>query len=680
LVTVASITFMNLSAGLAAAAAAFPALIALYLLKLRRRPMRVSSTLLWMQAVQDLEVNVPLRWLKASLLLLLHLLIVALFCLAIARPAITDASGSLRRTIILIDRSASMSARDKPESPSRLEIAQTRAREIIDSLTRANQSGAVVAFASQPVILSGFTTSGPALNAAIADASPTDQPEDLGAALQLADTLISGSGEEETAEPTDIVLLTDGNIPDSARMLTTAGQLRIVSVLPTASTQAPANLGITSISARRDDADPATLRVFVRVQNAGSQPRSAALALSLNAETVQRRTIQVPEASSEGTPGEATATFELPNQAGGVVMASLPDADALSSDNSAAAVVPAVRLPRVLLVQPPATVQSEDPQGTLSPDWLLGDALKEMPLGSLTRVSASTGVPLAIDAASPPDLIVLDRVRPEPMPAIPTLSFGISASVPCVRSTLPTAKGDQNALAILSWERQHPVLRDVALDALLFTQPIGYELDQTALEASKVRATELALDAKGPAILLTEEPTPRGSVRRLTVGFELQNSSWPVSVGFPIFLANAIDFLTLKADLSAGVSFSTNQPAWFVAGDRPGLVSFTGPLELKADVPEGAAPDTRVSLGLIERAGVYAAAASGSREAIFVAVNLADAFESSLRSRSSIPIAGKEIAGTAGSLGAREIWPWLIMAAAALMAIEWFLHAAKARV
>jgi hypothetical protein len=678
--TVATITFLNLGAGLLAAGVALPALLALYLLKLRRRPVRVSSTLLWTQVVQDLEVNVPLRWLKASLLLVLHLLTVVLLCLAIARPALTDGSAGSQRAIILIDRSASMSAVESPGEPSRLERARSLARDMVQRITDAGRPAAIVAFASQPVLMSGFSTSASALNAAISDASPTDQPTDLAAALQLADSLVSGGGAEESPEPVDVILISDGNIPDPPRMLSTAGQLRYISVVPPAGPEArtPApNLAITSLSARRDDADPATVRVFARVQSTFPSSRTIPLALSLNAEPVQRRPVDVPGISESGTPGEATATFELVEARAGVLLLTLPDADALASDNAAALVLPASDRPDVLLVQPPAVARTEDPQGDLSPDWLLGDALKEMSLGSLRRVSAAQAAAMASNPATAPDLVIYDRVRADPLPPIATLSFGVPLDLPGVRSVVPAATADAAASAILTWDRTHPVLRDVALDTLLFTRPIRFEIDDEKAREARVEIAELARGPAGPAILSVQHPTAAGVTRRIALAFELQQSNWPVSVGFPIFLANAIDFLTLRAEQSAGIAFSTNQPAWLSPGGRSGVIDLDGPIRLTCDVPQGAPPGSRVSLGLIERAGVYAAPGAPLTA---VAINLADGFESSLRGRESIPIAGREITGDVSAVGSRELWRWLLMAAAALMAVEWFLHAARARV
>src|SRR5437868_12524552 len=104
--------FLSPWAAIVAAGIAVPALLILYFLKLRRREMAVSSTLLWKKAIQDLQVNAPYQKLRRNLLLILQLLLLLALCLALSRPVANYTPGAGKTSVILIDRSASMSARD----------------------------------------------------------------------------------------------------------------------------------------------------------------------------------------------------------------------------------------------------------------------------------------------------------------------------------------------------------------------------------------------------------------------------------------------------------------------------------------------------------------------------------------------------------------------------------------
>ncbi|MEW6401097.1 MAG: BatA domain-containing protein, partial [Chloroflexota bacterium] len=74
-------------AGFALLALAIP-IILLYMLKLRRKQVQVSSTLLWQKLLREQQANAPWQKLKRNLLLFLQLLILAMLVLAFIRPAI----------------------------------------------------------------------------------------------------------------------------------------------------------------------------------------------------------------------------------------------------------------------------------------------------------------------------------------------------------------------------------------------------------------------------------------------------------------------------------------------------------------------------------------------------------------------------------------------------------------
>src|SRR5690349_23456691 len=129
-------SFLNPWAAAAAAAIAVPTLLVLYFLKLRRREMPVSSTILWRKAIQDLQVNAPFQKLRRNLLLFLQLLLLALLLLALAKPVANVTPTPGQTTAILIDRSASMAAKSSDGKTTRLDEAKRRAKELVDSLPR----------------------------------------------------------------------------------------------------------------------------------------------------------------------------------------------------------------------------------------------------------------------------------------------------------------------------------------------------------------------------------------------------------------------------------------------------------------------------------------------------------------------------------------------------------------
>src|SRR5215813_538926 len=97
-------------------------IIALYFLKLRRRPVRVPSTLLWRRSLEDLHVNSLFQRLRRNLLLFLQLLVVFLAMLALLAPRVRGLSGAGQRYVLTIDNSASMGSTDV--SPTRLDRAK----------------------------------------------------------------------------------------------------------------------------------------------------------------------------------------------------------------------------------------------------------------------------------------------------------------------------------------------------------------------------------------------------------------------------------------------------------------------------------------------------------------------------------------------------------------------------
>jgi len=122
-------------------------IIALYFLKLRRRPLQVPSTLLWRRSLEDLHVNSLFQRLRKNLLLFLQLLAVLLAMLALAGPRIRGTTGQGKRYVLAIDNSASMSATDI--APNRLARAKEEAKKIVSSM-EGDDLAMVIAFSDRP--------------------------------------------------------------------------------------------------------------------------------------------------------------------------------------------------------------------------------------------------------------------------------------------------------------------------------------------------------------------------------------------------------------------------------------------------------------------------------------------------------------------------------------------------
>ncbi|HEY5374243.1 MAG TPA: BatA domain-containing protein, partial [Polyangiaceae bacterium] len=101
-------------------------LVLLYVLKIRRQRVTVSSTWLWAAAARDLAAKSPFKRLVPQLPLLLELLALSLLALALSRPASRAGHIAGEHVAIVVDTSASMAALE-PDGRSRLAHARDAA-------------------------------------------------------------------------------------------------------------------------------------------------------------------------------------------------------------------------------------------------------------------------------------------------------------------------------------------------------------------------------------------------------------------------------------------------------------------------------------------------------------------------------------------------------------------------
>lgn len=718
-------TFLAPAAGILGAALAVPALLLLYFLKLRRRPLRVSSVLLWEQAARDLQVNVPLRMLRWSWSLLLQLLALACLLVALARPAVPGAAPAGSRIIIVVDCSASMNAADGGTGPAgaprtRLDLARERAIGLVDALGRGGSSRAramVVALDASPRALTRFTTNLGELRDAVRAIAPTDQPDDLAAAMRLVDAIAAEADGEETDDPPVAYIVSDGGHAALSVQERRGVPARHVYAGPArAETDDPRtdNLGIVAVSAQRDPDDPALVRVFARIQNAGPREASIAARCTLDGRVPEGgvRAVAVPAATvardGQIEPGEAGALFAIrqPNPGGAqVVVVSVNREDLLAADDAAALVLPPVWRPRVLIVAP-------DADAAPRPDVFLLQAVEATEpaavrvLGAAAFESAAAAAFTAgADSRMTPwrgyDLVILDRVAPARWPDAPTLSFGVGLPDEGVELIAPGADGPGVA-RVVAWQRNHPALRYVSLDTLIVAPgaalrpPAESRVDALGRAA---RITELVDGTLGPLLLEIEHGVDAAGesgrvLRRIAAAFPLARSNWGPDVSFPVFVANAVERLTESsgpARLAWSIDTTARLPVVAPASARV-VTARTGAegVERSFAVSPTESGESAGLAGPFDRVGIWrlATAATGAVEPEIVAVNLASARESLLvaRPRGALGPAGPAVGrgegageGRAPREGVREVWHWFVLAALGLMSIEWFVYAWRMR-
>ena len=610
-------------------------IVALWMLRLKRQSVTVSSLYLWNTLLQETQANAPIQKLRRSLLLFLQLLAAFLLVCALARPFVYGQSLTGHTIVIVLDTSASMNAADV--RPSRLAAAKAAADDFVAHQMRGGDVATVLSASGKPSsLLPGFTGDGGRLQAAIDGAAGTDTVADMPSALTLAQSLVG------THTGAEIRVFSDGAYSaDDQRKLAALPFGGTDVALTSIGTAAPDNLAITRLDGRRNP-QSGTNEVFAEVQNLGGKPHSGGtLTLLNNGRLVDARALSF-------TSGVQTETFDSPLlKDGGVITARLDDVtDDLVTDNQASLVLTPPRPRRVLLVTPGNIFLERGLN--LDPDVVLEECA---PDEFATVGKSGAGY----------ELVVFDGALPSaPLPPGNYLVFGAeSAQMPV------TASGSSDNPTFIDQSRTHPVMRFVDLEGLHL---------RTALHTQTQPWGQSLADAdSGPLIAAGEHD----GLRVVSVSFNLSDSDWPLRVSFPIFLTNAVRWLTASGGLGADQPETpTGGAAAVTVPGGQSSVSITRP---DGSVTAVNAPPTggAVLVDDTRQSGVYHAHA-GSLDYPF-AVNLDSADESRLAAQKPPALTHPgtpQVAAVHLPLSHRakdDIWPTLAAAALGLMLLEWFV-------
>jgi len=647
--------------GLYAAAAAVPLLLLLYFLKLKRRETVVSSTLLWKRAVRDLQVNAPFQRLRRNLLLLLQLLALAAMLLALAGPVLALRRGPGQRYVLLIDRSASMNARDVV--PSRLAQAREQARVFVESMRsgtlvslrdRADHA-MVIAFDGRAKVMCNFTADKPQLMAAIDAIEPGHGVSKLGEAVTVARAFAQSRGGEGNVAGAEVsarlVLFSDGRIDDLDTIVVAPDELLFHAI-----GEAGENVALTAMNARRSYEEPTQVEVFVSVANYGTEPVTRDVQLGVNADVRAVRSVTIPgrKAATGDQPaqaGTAAVSFSLAHGGGGVLDVRQLGEDVLACDDAAWDILEPPRQLAVLLVTEGNPV--------------LESVLRACPIARLDPCT-----PAGYDAMDPSvialerryDVIVLDNHVPAHQPRCQYLVFGAVPGGIDVDSL-----GKVENQIVVDWRSQHPVLQYVNLTNLFVAQTHRLDLPRDADVLAEFNAS--------PALAFLR----RDGSDYLLAGFDLLESNWPFEPSFVLFCYNALNFLGAQRggvephELRVGEPIQiADVPAGSVVTVRP---PDGGPVEVQPDA--GGA----VRFAGTHRVGVYAVEIPGQPPRFF-AVNLLDEEESRIEPEKEMRFAGATVAAAEQTVQRANVplWPVFVLLALLLACLEWLAYNLKVRI
>jgi von Willebrand factor type A domain/Aerotolerance regulator N-terminal len=495
--------------------------VILYFFRHRPRTQRVSTLLFFKSLAKEHQESAWLRKLKRLLSLLLSLAVIAGATAALARLVVSPGDTTVRSVVVLVDRSASMAAKDMA-GRSRLAEAVASARRRVGVLA-GGVSVAVIAYDARPhVLLPRSLDRRQAIRALDAiDVRPIEG--DAEPALRLARQLAALATPAVVWHYTDAPATPpdDASPRDAVRVETTSLALKD-----------PINVGITAFQLRPRPLERGRFDAFVQVHAQAARPVEAELQVRIDGALVDLRRLAFrpahDAAGADDTSSDNASDRQrllVPIEAGvGHVLAlrlKTDAPDALADDDVVLARVPAPRPVRVLWVNP-------------SPD-----AFTELALGSIgsdQQIDIYHGTPDAWPPkgsdSSKPDAVIFHDWLPDAWPNdYPVIVINPPRALGPVQAA-PVGRGGVPVDRLRVTDEHHPLLFGVASARIRLTQTAVL-----SAEGPGAGLEPLWVGLSGPVMLAGQV---RGQ-RVVVMGFSPPKSEHlPLMASYPLLMGNAI--------------------------------------------------------------------------------------------------------------------------------------------
>jgi hypothetical protein len=598
-----------------------PVVVLFYMLKRKRVVKLVSSTVLWQRFLAESQASKPFQKLRNNWLLIIQVILLALVALALGRPYFAGDSRQAQLRVVVLDGSASMQATD--EQPTRFDKAKAEALKWVDGLRDSEQMMVLLAGATTEVKQSP-TSDKTALRRAIQSCQPSDAPARIADALKTASAFTYEKRGEEEVISGEIHLFSDGSFPPLAEL-----ENKNLPLVYHRVGQSGNNIGIVSLDVRSNPENPVERAVFAAVANFSTNAVKADMELLFDGQSQQIRALDLAPTNTQ------PLVFVAPQDKDRVFTVRLSASDDLATDNQASIVSLLPQPVKVILVT----------RG----NQLLERALRALPNVRLTVASSLAETPVGID------LVVIDNVVPTKWPTVNILA-------------IHTAPGEwfEGALApvkspvVVDWKSTHPLMRFVTFDNVPIAETLGVKAPAWAVSI---------VDSPQTPLILAGE---RDGRRIVWIGFDVLESLWPMRISFPIFMANAVEWLNPSASSAEQFTVRAGDPFRFRFAQPTGGAAVRKPDGTTQEV-DLSADGRELVFGNTGRQGTYKLT-TGTNEVTFC-VNLLDSAESSITPREELPF-GRYAKTTASTVKRAnvELWRWIALAGLALLLFEWWYY------
>ncbi len=609
--------------------AGIPVIVLLYLMKLKRRALPVSTLMFWQRILEESRRRAFFQKLRHLFSLLLHLLIFALILGALARPVLDRAVREGSSTVLVVDLRARMKARESG-GQARLDLAKQVASNYLGQ-AEAGRPIAIIGTHHAPAVVTPFTTDEKELREGLASLAATDAAGDLAPAIALAEQLLAARQGARRIVVLSAGKQEPGSGERSGTPASSKTEIQWVSV-----GAAHDNVAITRFATRPLLNSPQTSEVLLGVANLGDTAAQAALELSLDGRLLDVKPLAL-------APGETVVQIfpTVPRNtatARGWLTARLDADDALPSDNVAYAVLPPQQPHRVLLVT--------------KGNWFL-----EKMLAADQSLTFELLAPDAFDPALTVkfDVVILD----DALPAGFDLNKAAGNFLFIKKTPFATVGVPLDQPLIAETDERHPALRLVNLR-----------------NVTVVRATALPEPPRGgewrfetPIRSLDHPLMITGERRRQRIAafaLDVTDSDLPLRVAFPLLMSNTLQWLA-----GATVTHTPTLPAGETLALSPEQSIWTQP-QTKWSGPLKPGP-AQLAHGLFQPLANGFYLLNERDGSSWIAVNTFSEAESDLRSDTPVSAPPTLPRLAALNLAGWPLWQYLALAALLLFTLEWWL-------